>query len=41
MVIALIALFVALSGIAVAGVTLSNNTVRSNNIVNGQVKVAQ
>ncbi len=40
MVIALIALFVALSGIAVAGVTLSNNTVRSNNIVNGQVKNA-
>jgi hypothetical protein len=40
MVVALIALFVALSGVAVAGVTLSNNTVRSNNIVNGQVKNA-
>jgi hypothetical protein len=40
MVISCVALFVALSGAAVAGVTLSNNTVRSNNIVNGQVKNA-
>lgn len=38
MIVAAIALFVALGGAAYAGVTLSNNTVRSNHIVNGQVK---
>ena len=38
MIVALIALFVALGGAAYAGVTLSNNSVRSSTIVNGQVK---
>jgi len=38
MIVAAIALFVALGGAAYAGVTLSNNTVRSGTIVNGQVK---
>lgn len=38
MIVALVALFVALGGAAYAGVTLSNNTVRSATIVNGQVK---
>ena len=38
MIVALIALFVALGGAAYAGVTLSNNSVRSTTIVNGQVK---
>lgn len=38
MIVAAIALFIALGGAAYAGVTLSNNTVRSNHIVNGQVK---
>ena len=40
MIVALVALFVALSGAAYAGITLSNNSVRSNTIVNGQVKAA-
>jgi hypothetical protein len=40
MIVALVALFVALGGAAYAGVTLSNNTVRSATIVNGQVKTA-
>jgi hypothetical protein len=40
MIVATIALFVALGGAAYAGVTLSNNSVRSNHIVNGQVKAA-
>lgn len=38
MIVALVALFIALGGAAYAGVTLSNNSVRSNHIVNGQVK---
>jgi hypothetical protein len=38
MIVAMIALFVALGGAAYAGVTLSKNSVRSNTIVNGQVK---
>jgi hypothetical protein len=38
MIVALVALFVALGGAAYAGVTLSNNSVRSGTIVNGQVK---
>jgi hypothetical protein len=38
MVVAIVALFVALGGAAYAGVTLSNNSVRSKTIVNGQVK---
>ncbi len=38
MIVAIIALFVALGGAAYAGITLSNNSVRSNHIVNGQVK---
>jgi len=40
MIVALVALFIALGGAAYAGVTLSNNSVRSNHIVNGQVKTA-
>jgi hypothetical protein len=40
MIVAMIALFVALGGAAYAGVTLSNNTVRSNHIKNGEVKLA-
>lgn len=40
LVVAAIALFVALGGAAYAGVSLSNNSVRSNHIVNGQVKAA-
>lgn len=38
MIVALIALFVTLSGVAYAATTLSNNSVRSRHIVNGQVK---
>jgi hypothetical protein len=40
LIVSVIALFVALSGAAYAGVTLSNNTIRSNHIVNGQVRTA-
>lgn len=40
MIVAVVALFVALGGAAYAGVMLSNNTVRSSTIVNGQVKTA-
>lgn len=38
MVVALVALFVALSGVAYAGISLSNNTVLSRHIKNGEVR---
>ena len=40
MIVALVALFVALGGAAYAGVTLSNNSVKSATIKNGEVKTA-
>ena len=40
MIVAMIALFVALTGGGYAAVTLSSNSVRSSTIVNGQVKTA-
>jgi hypothetical protein len=40
MIVATVALFVALGGAAYAGFSLPNNSVRSNHIVNGQVKTA-